>query len=155
MPNVSRIIRLWVAFGCVFLTGCSSKEVTDSDIVGIWVETQGAGTSRQTVGCAVFEFRQDGTFRADNFPREYFISKSAPSTPRVWASGTWHIRKAGGTQSVILYIDPNPQLTTSNKVGSYLQILDDRAELTLSAWAFHDENDGIYFVKRNTADCPS
>jgi|GEM_PF-3545185 len=56
MFKVSRIALLWIIFGYVLLAGCSSKEVAESDIVGIWVEKQSAGVSSQTVDCAVFEF---------------------------------------------------------------------------------------------------
>lgn len=64
MFKVSRIILFWITFGNVFLTACSSREVTESDIVGIWVEKQIAGASSHTVDCAVFEFQEDGTFRS-------------------------------------------------------------------------------------------
>ena len=70
MFTVNRIALLWIIFGYALLAGCSSRDVTESDIVGIWVEKQGADVSSHTIDCAVFEFREDGTFKADNFPRE-------------------------------------------------------------------------------------
>lgn len=153
MFKVSRIIPYWISLGCVLLAGCSSREVAKSDIVGIWVEKQVAGVSSHTGDCATFEFRDDGTFNANNLPREYFVARITPDLPRVQISGKWGIKKGGDIQYIGLYInDPNSEIFDSGKGYSTLYMAGNGAELTLYAWA-HDENEQIDFVKRDTADC--
>lgn len=153
MFKVSAMALCWISVGCVFLAACSSKAVTASDIVGIWVEKQAGGASGDTGNCAVFEFREDGTFSADNLPREYFIPTTTPNLPRVQASGTWTIENIRDTQFIDISIDPNQEWLFEVERHSTLYVVVDGAQRILYAWAT-DENKRIYFVKQATAACP-
>jgi hypothetical protein len=152
MFKLRRFAPVWITLGVVFLTGCASKEVTASDITGIWVENPATADLNAAVDCAVFEFREDGTFEANNLPRAYFIPNTALDLPRVKASGTWTIEKLGETQFVDIVIEPNLEWLYSAARHSTLYLSADGPQRTLYAWA-KDPNERLYLVKQDTTDC--
>ena len=84
------VIILAIGF---LLTGCLFSKPTNSDIVGLWVESSSDKDNAQS--CGTIEFFDDGTFEAKNIPGKYFMPsiyrKEENSPERFEASGTWEL----------------------------------------------------------------
>lgn len=85
-----------VALALSNLAACTARSPTESDVVGVWVETNETRPKGAGKPCAYLEFRPDGSFEAHNLAEEYFLHMGFPFTSRVDISGTWQLQAAPG-----------------------------------------------------------
>lgn len=87
---------LSIAFICVF-QGCSGSEVTNEEIIGVWIAKDGGE----------LRFNNDGTFAARNLPGSKVFKIEKYKGKIFSESGTWKIVSSPGKQWTEIAIDFN------------------------------------------------